>query len=825
MAMTDSSTQDEGLVRPRKRRRGPVLRPVNVTTIDQAADHAHCCGTARDSHELRYADRDPNGDALQRVNQRFYDMGPALPEPKPRDISSSSSQGVVTFRTVTQADLTPPEMRHIFTAEELDAIVEEDQARDIISADSYRHVDRIPDSKFASLVGFQTAAQERGQIVYEERKRKRAEKLQRRAEREEKKRQAEKLKQAGHKVATPLVAVDEHEAKKAQAEAEKRAEHHRSKKQARRDRCLNGFLLAKQTKIADDFYEPFHEFFGPNILRSRLGSPSLARMAQIYPRRGMIRAGYDKTYVLPTESKLDALDAPYVELDSRFMRIVVKEFDIVASSAGAFRRDLLTVLPPEMQPNLVVGRSDRSGHFARMHCIWVLDPAREIEQEDGTVKTVDCCVWNDLPREWTDPLTGEVHKSGDARCQSGPIEKYWQIDRALTKLLLPLGCDPAFTNVWKPKGPLSPFWTTVINNDDKFFALDDFTRIPGFDPTVTKEDLEREATAMREAAAKAAEAARRKAWGEEDEGDAGEVENAEEVTALTPSDLTWKTVGAVVRPLCGLMLELVGALRRRSDDKRPRVREIMEEDSFLEAAKAGRDELAQWFDKRVRPKVVAELGDLPGVDRVIVRRCDFVARYCLGKLFRKRGAKKNRGRDNDRKLVLVAQEDGTERLLTPKERKDEAGQRTAARRRAVSLWNLRKEMAVALWATGEIRKTEFIKSLGTMRKSAAYELWDEAIATLSTEFRDGSYRYTARSLPASSNNSSTPSVAMQTLVDVLDAASAPTTPALIIDPDLIEPGDGPPQAGVREHRGQRCASGNVGMPLDVVLDEPEFEPA
>ena len=47
--------------------------------------------------------------------------------------------------------------------------------------------------------------------------------------------------------------------------------------------------------------------------------------------------------------------------------------------------------------------------------------------------------------------------------------------------------------------------------------------------------------------------------------------------------------------------------------------------------------------------------------------------------------------------------------MTPEARKQQAGARTDAHRHAVSLHNLCKEMTVALWATGEIRKTEFIK--------------------------------------------------------------------------------------------------------------------
>ena len=59
----------------------------------------------------------------------------------------------------------------------------------------------------------------------------------------------------------------------------------------------------------------------------------------------VLRAGALPAHVNPLFSKLDALDAPYVELDRRHLRCIAKEFDVVAKSPGAFRRDLLQVLP------------------------------------------------------------------------------------------------------------------------------------------------------------------------------------------------------------------------------------------------------------------------------------------------------------------------------------------------------------------------------------------------------------------------------------------------------------------------------------------------
>ena len=311
--------------------------------------------------------------------------------------------------------------------------------------------------------------------AHAEKLKKRADKLRRRAER------------VGLKVATDAVMVDEADKKAARAKAEKWANITREQALKSRDRCQHGFYYdgGRGKKVAGDIYEPFHEFLGEDILRSHLDW-TMARFAQITPRRGRIRAGYDKGALFDTATKLIALDCPYVELDTTRMCCIVVEFDTVWASAAAFRLALLQSLPAKMLPNLIVGRVDRSGLFQRPHCIWFLNPC--VLQEDGTVRGISC-VWNDPYREITDAETGEVRSEGDKRCRSSPIQKFQAVQRGLVTHLLPLGADPGCWNIWKPKNPLSPFWSVLISNSDFAPELDDFIGIHGFSMQVDEKDL------------------------------------------------------------------------------------------------------------------------------------------------------------------------------------------------------------------------------------------------------------------------------------------------------------------------------------------------
>jgi hypothetical protein len=693
------------------------LRPVNLSRRAQLAGHEFSVRSVLERHDESLSDRHGDG-PIQRLRARlFAETLPAnLPDVPDRDIGSW--QSVKIFRPVTFGDTVHPLHREFFEPDELAAVHDEAAIRSVISPESYRHIDYVDNSEHAALVGFQTEGQEKGDREHQAKIDKRNEKRKRRAER------------AGYKVAQDLAEpVDEYEAKKARAEAEKWAGVHRELSAEIRDRLRFGFFYpgASATgggKIAGEIVGKFSEFFGEGILRSRLGSPSLARMAALYPKVGHLRAGYDKEALLTTTSKLFALDAPYVELNRKVAGCIVVDLDSVLRVAE-FREALLALLGPRRMPNLIVGRITRDGFLSRPHLIWILKKP----------------VWYEPYYEWTDPDTGEVRSSGDKRCKTKPIAKFNNVQRGLTQLLLPLGADPACHNIWKPKNPLSPFWTTIVANDDTWHELGDFDQIKGWPERVDEHALEEAAAKMRA-----------------------------EATGATPSasNLAWKTIGHEIEPLARLQLSV------RDTD-------------FVAAGNKGVDALAAWFEAKVGPVAEKELGPSAGLDRILARRCDFAARYCLGKLA-KRGRRKGRGRDRD----LIFSD------MTTEARKQQAGARTAEHKRAVCLWQLQREIHCAIEEIGAIRRPEFMKTLWGIGKTAAYKHWDEACLRLGIEFRDGAYRKKAK--PTSGQNGQpSPSIQSNQSPD-----SAPSTVPVLPscgyqvqthDSVRSNPVIGPPEAG------------------------------
>ena len=255
-----------------------------------------------------------------------------------------------------------------------------------------------------------------------------------------------------------------------------------------------------------------------------------------------------------------------------------------------------------------------------------------------------------------------------------------------------------------------------MRTDDCQHNLNDFDQIKGWPENVDEHALEETAAKMRA-----------------------------EATGATPtaSNLAWKTIGHVIEPLARLQLSV-------------------REPDFIAAGKNGVPALAAWFDKQVRPVVEGELGPSAGLDRILARRCDFAARYCLGKLV-KRGRRKGRGRDRD----LICSD------MTTEERKQQAGSRTDEHKKAVSLWQLQREIYCAIEETGEIRRPEFMKTLWGIRKSAAYKHWDEACRRLGIEFRDGAYRKKAKPTTGNIKRSSTAPTTIRSSDFLVSTPSAP----------------------------------------------------
>ncbi|WP_375312806.1 hypothetical protein WHZ77_05870 [Bradyrhizobium sp. A5] len=718
-----------------KVRRLPKLRPINVSWRRQVEDH----------EGVRTA--------LTCENERRCKAGiptKAIPDLPERNIGSL--QSIQTFRPVTAWSDIHPDDHHLYTPEQLHEPTGEVSRVKVINRLAYRHFDAVEGGEHQALVGFQTEAQERADAEYKKKRKAQADKLARRA------------KAAGLKVATDLVQVDPSEAKKAAAQAEKYANMHREAKQEIADRYEYGFYT-KTCKVAGEVVAAFNEYLGKDCknLRSGLGSPSVARMVALYPRKGLIRAGYDKGALFESATKLFALDAPYVELNKKIIGCIVVELDSVLRPEE-FREALLAILGPQRMPNLIVGRISSSGFLVRPHLIWILKKP----------------IWNDPLREITDANTGEVTTIGDKRCRMKPIKKAYVVQRCLTQLLLPLGADPAMTNMWKPKCPLSAFWSTIITNDDRFHALDDFEQIPNWPRNVDEAGMAETAATMRAQAAGA---------------------------TASGSNLAWRLVGNEIEPLARLQL------KARDQD-------------FIEAGKAGVESLARWFDAKVRPAVEAEIGPSEGLDRIMERRCTFHARWCLGKLSpRKR--KSSRGRDRD----IIFKDNPNP---TPTDHRIEAGKKSAKHRRAVSVWALGKEAAVALSATGEIHRAAFIKNLDTVTRPTAYRCFDKVMAMLGlVEVEEGVFRKPTAVSPSVSDGApkiksqshearkqaTVPGPNAPSTSDSTPAPSrSPGNPAQPLDPAPANPASGPPPW-------QTCALLPVDVRPQAVTRVPEPEPA
>lgn len=691
------------------------LRPINVSRRKQLDDHKHIVLN-------RVEGEHPKLLSMGFVPDRVPDV--------PERLEFGSLQGVRAFRPAgTFGDTLHPDAREFFDAEELAAPQAEPRQVPVLNRLAYQHIDCVPDSEHGALVGFQTEAQEKADIEHNKKLHDRAEKRKRRAIR------------AGYKVATDLVTIDPAAAEKAAAEREKWANIRRETAAETSDRLRYGFFT-HSCKVAGEVVEKFAEFLGEGILRSGLGSPSLARMAALYPKVESLRAGYDKTALLTTTSKLFALDCPYVELNKKVAGCIVVELDVVLR-VEEFRNALLEILGPHRMPNLMVGRISASGFLVRPHLLWILRTP----------------VWNEPYRESADPLTGEVSTSGDPRCKTKPIAKVGFIQRGLTQLLLPLGADPACRNVWKPKNPLSPFWTTIITNDDCWHDLGDFDQIKGWPRNVDE-------AAMAETAAKM----------------------RAEATGASPSasNLAWNTVSQVIQPMARKALATQQA-------------------DFVAAGKSI-ETLAAWFDAQVRPVVEAQIGQSAGLDRILGRQCAFAARWCLGKVSRRR---KTKARGRDRDLITEGK--------TVEERCEAAGTRTAEHTHGVAMWKLCQELAVAMMA-GSVDKTAFIKRIALVSPSMAYDRWDEACASLGIEFRDGAHRYIAKPTTGPSEKLSTSSEQVRAIVygpsAVDSTSSAPAVPGHPVrtdDPPLRDPVTRCEAAGPPDPPWSTCAS----PPADV----------
>ncbi|WP_338928180.1 hypothetical protein WDZ11_00215 (plasmid) [Roseomonas mucosa] len=149
-----------------------------------------------------------------------------------------------------------------------------------------------------------------------------------------------------------------------------------------------------------------------------------------------LRIGDDKTQSYTSDSKLLALDAPYVEGNKAVCGILRVEVDAVVTVADI---RAACAASGAREPNLVVGWLDAQGRYHRPHLLWLLeksvplDPKAPGKVARGTKK----------PTRFRSLFRGVV--------------------RGLVNAMLPLGADPGgILNCHRHKNAVSPLWDRAV---------------------------------------------------------------------------------------------------------------------------------------------------------------------------------------------------------------------------------------------------------------------------------------------------------------------------------------------------------------------------
>lgn len=203
--------------------------------------------------------------------------------------------------------------------------------------------------------------------------------------------------------------------------------------------------------VGGRFYEPFIE----KGLRSH-DSIIQRRFVQMIPRAKDLQSSRCKEIMERTDSKLLALDNPYVVLNPKFLAIFRIDCDRIFPSWGALRAELED-LPLPCLPHAITGFEDEDGSVWRPHIFFSLPYGSEV---------------------WANRK--------DPRCKFKIVRFWHAVHAGITKALLPLGADPgALSNALRIKNPLSPFWTTEIWNETIWPTLDEWA---GWVDTRTRRD-------------------------------------------------------------------------------------------------------------------------------------------------------------------------------------------------------------------------------------------------------------------------------------------------------------------------------------------------
>lgn len=176
---------------------------------------------------------------------------------------------------------------------------------------------------------------------------------------------------------------------------------------------------------------------------------TLERWPSLVPRASTLRTSTGNTTLETKRIKILALDEPYVEGNRDMLGFIRLDTDrvwpSVASATHAFKhvaREGKVACPP----NLLVGLVDSEGRFIRPHAIWLLP----------------------FSDKTTPGLMGPVLNMPSSKgFRKAPLDLFRAVYFGLVSAHLELGADAnAPSTTQQVKNPLSPFWTTVVVNDD-----------------------------------------------------------------------------------------------------------------------------------------------------------------------------------------------------------------------------------------------------------------------------------------------------------------------------------------------------------------------
>ena len=191
--------------------------------------------------------------------------------------------------------------------------------------------------------------------------------------------------------------------------------------------------------------------------------PSLVR------KRKNLRAAWTNGTIAGTDSKLLALDMPYVEGNTEFLGFIRIDTDLIWSSTEACQhvfQELVDDGKLACLPHFLVGLKLSDGRFIRPHAIWCL-PYGD-------------AVWN---------------APGKPGLSKAPLDLFRSTYYGMCEAMIEVGADPAAPwSTQRVKNPLSPEWHTVCPQDTDWPNLSKMSEY--VDLAATRERATRKAAAF-----------------------------------------------------------------------------------------------------------------------------------------------------------------------------------------------------------------------------------------------------------------------------------------------------------------------------------------